>query len=209
MLTPRYQRRIYTSLLTTFLLAVGVSTSWAALTAVTSGDFSGVETVVSFPGSGNPFTDPFNEDGVTFDHFSNATFGYLPFNTTHYYPAYAPPSSSGTLPFIFDSPITIVGFDVTLMNSMSLEAFSDTAGTLSLGSLGFGDNATNTPVLIGLVSDTPFRRLVLTASPTSSAAEVENFRYENTGTAPAPASLWLLGSGLALFAAWRRRRQRG
>jgi hypothetical protein len=207
MLTPRYQRRIYTSLLTTFLLAVGVSTSWAALTAVTSGDFSGVETVVSFPGSGNPFTDPFNEDGVTFDHFSNATFGYLPFNTTHYYPA-SNATLSGTLPFIFDSPITIVGFDVTRMDSMSLEAFSDTAGTLSLGSLGFG-NAGVSRLLIGLVSDTPFRRLVLTASPTSSAAEVANFRYENTGTAPAPASLWLLGSGLALFAAWRRRRQRG
>jgi hypothetical protein len=207
MLTPRYQRRIYTSLLTTFLLAVGVSTSWAALTAVTSGDFSGVETVVSFPGSGNPFTDPFNEDGVTFDHFSNATFGYLPPTATHYYPA-SNATLSGTLPFIFDSPITIVGFDVTRMDSMSLEAFSDTAGTLSLGSLGFG-NAGVSRALIGLVSDQPFRRLVLTASPTSSAAEVANFRYENTGTAPAPASLWLLGSGLALFAAWRRRRQRG
>jgi hypothetical protein len=134
-----------------------------------------------------------------------------------------PPASGVTIVFddggpmmlVFPTPFSFVSGLFTYTTQLTLQAFSDTAGTNLIGSVtslyndntagGFGDPGSSPNELLHFSSAAGIGSIKIIGDPAGSSFTLDNF---NGAPVPEPASLLLLGSGLGGLWLHRRRRAR-
>ena len=177
-----------------FVLLAMAARAQASLIPITIGAFSASAHVADFTvGSNQPL--PYSEDGATFASFSGFASNVLGFNDFLFM------SGTGTLRVNFSDPEIRAGF---LFNNsfgtatLSVQAFSDVLGTLSLGTLALGSFAPNQSGFVGFQADALFSRadISFTVPTQTSSFFIDDFRFEPTAV-PEPATmvLTLLGAG--------------
>lgn len=103
---------------------------------------------------------------------------------------------------IFNNIVTAASIDLLqwLGNTgdWTIEAFD--AFDVSLGSI--VATTTDTPTFIGIKSDVAIKRIFL--DKPDNGAVIDDLRFGNPSSVPAPAAVWLLGSAVGLFALRRK-----
>jgi hypothetical protein len=194
--------------LATLLLLTVAGTAHATLITITSGVFSPGASVADFTvATTQPL--PYSEDGATFAAFSGFASGVLTFNN------FLNLAGSGTLRVNFASPELRAGFSLRAplgsSATVSVQAFSDLLGTVSLGSVVLGTLTPNQVGFLGFQASAPFLRadVAFAVTGTTASYQLDDFRFE-PGAVPEPASLVLLGltgSGWIAGRGMRRRRR--
>jgi len=167
----------------------------ASLISITTAAFSPSAQIAHFTvGSSQPL--PYSEVGATFASFSGLTSSVLSFNNFLFM------AGSGTLRVNFSAPEIRAGFlftnDSAGTATLSVQAFSDLAGTLSIGTLGLGSFNAGQGGFVGFQGDALFSRVDISFSLPSSTASyrIDDFRFEPTAVPePTTVVLTLLGVG--------------
>ena len=187
------------------LLAIATKAQ-ATLISIPIGAFSGSAHVADFTvGSNQPL--PYSEEGATFASFSGLASNVLSGGNFLFM------AGSGTLGVNFSDPEIQAGFFFFnasgVVATLSVQAFSDLSGTVSLGTLALGSFGPNQSGFVGFQADALFIHADISftlPSPTASFF-IDDFRFEPTAV-PEPATLvlTLLGAGWLGRQARRRRR---
>ena len=203
----RHTRRLRIACFTALVLIGAASTAHATLIPISMGAFSGGEHVADFTvGVSQPL--PYSEDGATFASFSGLAANVLSGNNFLFM------TGTGILRVNFAAPELRAGFffgNSLSMATISVQAFSDLAGAVSLGTLGLGSFAVNQTGFVGFQADAPFLRADVSFSVASATASfrIDDFRFEPGASAvpePATLALTLVGIGWLGRHAQRRRR---
>jgi hypothetical protein len=185
-----------------FLNLAGVSSA----TIVTEGNFVS-PTMIDFEVSSPGFIDNYYiGSGVQFVNVE----GGNSYNTGHGYSLTGTNFSSGypNGEAIFSSLITRVGMDITTNDGddTTLFAYNGTTlvGSHSFNTFGAGLNGS----FIGIEFLSGFDKLVIDTSETINGAfAIDNLRFESIASVPEPATMFLLGIGIAGLVAARRKKE--
>ncbi|MCK6556081.1 PEP-CTERM sorting domain-containing protein [Candidatus Binatia bacterium] len=118
----------------------------------------------------------------------------------------------GPMTLVFGTAVGVVSGYFTYNTALTLEAFSDTAGTISIGSISSlynsntavsGDPGSSPNEFLQLLGLGPIGSVRITGAPTGGSFTMDDLSVDPV---PEPGTLILVGSGLA--AVWRVRRGR-
>jgi len=192
------------------LTALGVvaiaAKAQASLISITSGAFSPSASVAHFTvASSQPL--PYSEVGATFASFSGPLSSVLSFNNFLFM------AGSGTLRVNFSAPEIRAGFlfsnTTNVTTSLLVQAFSDLAGTQSIGTLALGSFGAGQSGFVGFQGDALFSRADISISLPSPNGSyfIDDFRFEaNAVPEPTTIVLTLIGVGWLGNQARRHRR---
>jgi hypothetical protein len=193
---------------TVLMVLIAASRAHATLITITSASFSGSESVADFTVATTQLL-PYSEDGATFVSYSGPLSSVLSFNNFLFM------AGSGTLRVDFSVPQIRAGFffgaPIGSGITISAQAFSDLAGTQSLGTIGLGSFAANQTGFVGFEADALLSRADISFAVSSASASfrIDDFRFEPGATpVPEPETLLLTLVGGGWLAARHARRQR-
>ena len=194
---------------TVLMVLIAASRAHATLITITSASFSGSESVADFTVATSQSL-PYSEDGATFVSFSGPLSSVLSFNNFLFM------AGSGTLRIDFSVPQIRAGFffgaPIGSGITISAQAFSDLAGTQSLGTIGLGSFVANQTGFVGFEADALLSRADISfavsgAFPPASFL-IDDFRFEPGTPIPEPSTLLLTLVGGAWLARHARRQRR-